>query len=287
MSIPLRMACRWLGPLTPHLLARVAAAQFHDTGSRRDAAVEPPPLGARRLPIRGGTALPQAWMWPQQGPAALLVPGWGAGAGSLLGLVRPLRQLGLKVASFDAPTGAGWPARGSTMSDFSAAVAALLASLGDTAALVAHSVGCLAALAALQNQAELTHRIRCLVLLAPAASLADLLERWVSGAAAPPQGRLMQEIRRRLQRGNGQPVEHWDLTSLARGLALPVLVVHDPADAVVPYLHAQHATDAFTRATLLPAPGLGHAGLLHAPLVAREVAGFIAAHAVAVRTPQP
>lgn len=270
----LRLACRWFGGMAPRLLGRWAAAQFDATRPTRDRPRDIPPLGAQRFALDGAGGVTHGWLWPQDGPAALLVHGWGTDSRSMLGLVRPLQQLGLKVAVFDAPAHGVWPGRTTTMTDFTATTAAALRALGDVAVVAAHSAGAIAAIAALADQCAVRRQLHALVLLAPACSLPLLLEQWAAAGHALPRP-VVEAVYSELQRRNGVPVSHWDAASLGRGLSTPALVLHDPCDPVVPYLHAARLVDHLPMARLSMMPAAGHAGVLHSSDTRRQVASFV------------
>jgi pimeloyl-ACP methyl ester carboxylesterase len=67
------------------------------------------------------------------------------------------------------------------------------------------------------------------------------------------------------------------LTTGAVGpLALPLLVIHDRHDTVVPWENGQSVVAAWGNATLVTTEGLGHSGSLQHPDVIARIAGFLA-----------
>ena len=133
----------------PWLAARWATDAFSDTRMLGLFPDDVPPLGARRFDVAGDRRVRSGYLWgAESGPTALLVHGWGADSSSMQGLVAPLRPLGYRVAAFDAPGHGISPGSQATMTEFTRAVGAVLDALGGADLVVAHSLGCIAAVGA-------------------------------------------------------------------------------------------------------------------------------------------
>lgn len=277
LPLPVRRAGHAaLGRMVPGLAGRVATSTFSSTralGPRPDDVL---PLGARRFGVDGAPGIRGGFLWGDEGPGALLVHGWGADSSSMQGLVAPLRALGYRVAAFDAPGHGISPGTQATMTQFTRATVAVLDALRDVRVIVAHSLGSIAAVGALAQRQELP--VQCLVLIAPTCTLTGVLERW-SRSELRLRRPIVERIYRELHRRNGVPVSHWDVIGLGADLRLPVMVIHDPQDAVVPSAEAQAVAAGLRDACLAAAPGHGHLGILMAPAVKDLVAGFAASHA--------
>jgi pimeloyl-ACP methyl ester carboxylesterase len=261
--------------LAPGFGGRWATDVFSDTrafGGRPDDVL---PLGAREFAVAGNPDVRGGYLWGDgDAPVALLVHGWGADSSSMHSLVPPLRELGLAVAAFDAPAHGVNPGRTATMTQYTAAVAAVLRTLGEVRVIVAHSLG---SIAAVSGVALAGADIDCLALLAPTCTLSGVLERWAPAdmlATRPVVARVYQVLHER----NGVPVSHWDVRARGAGIGCPVLAVHDPGDRVVPYGDAEDIAAALPDVRLVPAPGRGHMGILLAAEVKAEVAAFVGEH---------
>lgn len=233
------------------------------------------PLGARPFAVRGDPAVRGGYLWGTgDGPVALLVHGWGADSSSMHPLVPGLRGLGFTVAAFDAPAHGVHPGDRATMTQYAAAVAAVLRSLGTVRVVVAHSLG---SIAAVSGAAATGTELACLAVLAPTCTLSGVLERW-----APADLRVtrpvVERVYRELHARNGVPVSHWDVRSRGAGVGCPVLAVHDPRDPVVPYADAEAIAAALPDVRLVPVPGRGHLGVLLAPEARAAVTAFVAEH---------
>lgn len=278
MPLPVRrLGHAALGRIAPEIAGRIATSTFSSTralGSQPDDVL---PLGARRFSVSGDPDVRGGYLWGgQDGPAALLVHGWGTDSSSMHGLVAPLRASGYRVAAFDAPRHGVSPGTRATMGQFVRATGAVLDALGDVRVIVAHSLGSIAAVGALAQRQE--PPVDCLVLVAPAGSVAGVLERW-SRNELRLRRPIVERIYQELHRHNGVPVSHWDIVGLGAGLRCPVMVIHDPHDDVVPFTEAKTLAAGLPDARLTAMAGHGHLGILMAPAVKDLIAGFIASHA--------
>lgn len=257
------------GALAPGLTGRLATNAFAVT---RPLGVRPddlPPLGATRFRI-DSPDVHTGYLWGAGSGTALLVHGWGVDSSSMHGLVAPLRSAGLRVAAYDAPGHGVSPGAVATIRQFTESVTAVLDTLGDVRVVVAHSLGSIATVAAVARRADRT--LDGIVLLAPACTLAGALDRWAAGRLP---ARVATRVAAELGRLNGVPVGHWDLRTVGRELDVPVLVVHDPADDLVPFAEARAAAGALPRARLATVHGPGHAGVLTAAAVKQLISTFL------------
>ncbi|WP_217998517.1 alpha/beta fold hydrolase [Actinomadura rubrobrunea] len=282
MRIPLpvrRLGYAVLGALAPGAAGRRATDVFSDTralGVRPDDVV---PLGARRFPVDGDPDVRGGYLWGDTGPVVLLVHGWGIDSGSMHPLVAPLRALGYRVAAFDAPGHGVNPGAQATMTQFTRATGAVLDALedhGGVRAVVAHSLGAIAATGAVAERGGAD--VACLAMIAPACTLTGVLERW-SRSELRLRRPLVERIYAELWKRNGVPVAHWDVVGLGRDLRLPVLAMHDPDDDVVPFAETQRVVTGLRDVRLEPVAGTGHYGILMAPAVRELVCDFIVRHA--------
>jgi pimeloyl-ACP methyl ester carboxylesterase len=260
-----------LGRLAPGYAGRLAADVFSDTRAAGTRPADTVPLGARRFDVPGDPDVRGGYLWGTEGPVALLVHGWGTDSSSMTYLVRPLRELGYRVAAFDAPGHGCWAGTRATMTQFTRATGAVLDALGDVRVIVAHSLGSIAAAGALAARPAV--RPDSLVLIAPANTLSGVLDRWVESELRlrrPIVNRIYAELHRR----NGVPLSHWDVVGLGGTLHCPVLVIHDPDDPVVPFREAQVVVAGLRNGRLSVMPGLGHYAILMSPAVRDQVAAF-------------
>lgn len=234
------------------------------------------PLGARRFSIEGVAGVPHGYQWGNSGQTVLLVHGWGADSRSLYAFTRALQRQGFQVATFDAPAHGIAPGSLSTMTEFKDAVKAAIVALDNVVAIVAHSLGGIAAAGALAELAD-RHRVKALCLLGAPANLPVVIERWAKGYLRLKPS-VVQAMHRELWKRNGVPVQHWDIPALSSAQHLPTLVLHDLEDPVVPFCEAQQLAVRMPWAKLQPVSGLGHVRILSDAKVLEQVGQFLADH---------
>ena len=66
-----------------------------------------------------------------------------------------------------------------------------------------------------------------------------------------------------------------ELHAVQSGLRHPALLLHDPADPVVPYGDSAALAAAWPQAALLPLPDAGHTAILEDPRLLAAIAGFL------------
>lgn len=277
-------ASRWLLSAmerpAPALAGRWAANMFMATRRGQSESAAGVPLGASAMRVGNGAGIGDAYVWGRRGPIVFLVHGWGAHGGAMCSLVRPLRAHGYRVVAFDGPAHGANRGRQTTMTRFVARVREVL-DLFDPAAevraVVGHSLGGLATVAALQTVRRPPER---LVLISTPSSLNEALRSFVSSFRLSRE--VERRIRRELSKSHGVPIEHWDVRTLASRDRFPALVVHDRDDPFVPFEEAHIVTNALGgRAHMELTTGLGHARILADGRITSLVAGFVANVAVA------
>ena len=210
------------------------------------------------------------------GPAVYLMHGWAGNAGQLRAFIEPLTGLGFRVVAFDAPSHGrsgpgGFGARSSSITEFAAALTAVVAAHGPAHAIIAHSMGGAATAVALCDG---LHAER-IVLVAPMASPESYARQLGAalGFGAATHRRLIARIERRV----GAPMHHFNVPELGRAVAMPpTLVVHDRTDTFAPVSDGAAIAAAWPSARLHVTDGLGHGRLLRDSGVVAEIVGFVA-----------
>ena len=233
------------------------------------------PLGASVIPLSGRSGVNQAFVWSKSGPLVFLVHGWGGDSGAMCTLACALRERGLRPVAFDAPGHGAASGHHTTMTQFVAAVREVLNTVEPTAdvhAVVGHSLGGLAAIAALSSSMRLPNRV---VLLSTPSCVHLVLHQFMSLWRLPTkiEAGMLNELRRR----HGVPMQHWDLRTLGPRDQFEVLVLHDRDDTYVPWQQARIVADALGPKTkTVVTEGLGHARILVDPAVVSLVGDFVA-----------
>jgi pimeloyl-ACP methyl ester carboxylesterase len=247
---------------------RAARLFFRPRGSR----VARPPrvegLGAAPFDVRhdGGTLA--AWSFGQ-GPAVLLVHGWEGHAGQLAAFVAPLVASGHRVVAFDLPAHGGSSGEETDLFRAAAAVRAVAASVGGARAVIGHSFG--GAATAIAIGAGLAAERAVLLASSSEGTLfarraAQLLG--LSGARAT--GMLME-----IGAIAGRPLDQARVALHVAAAHAPALLLHDPADAEVPFHQAEEIAAAWPGARLEAVTGVGHRRILRSPEVVRRAVEFV------------
>lgn len=258
----------------PTLAGRIAADAFGRSRPKGSRAIFRMPLGAQSYPIHDNSDIQRGYLWKNHGPTVLLVHGWGSDSSSMFGFVKPLLAMGYQVASFDAPAHGESCGNKTTMTRFVKAVSAAMQSLGNVQIIIAHSLGSIASVAAV-TETKLAASIQCMVLLAAPVSLTTVLERWSKNPRQRLPPTTVKKIYQRLHVQNGVPVSHWDIGVLGAELDVPMMILHDTHDPVVPFSEAEKLQRSLKNARLEQTTGLGHSRILSTTSVKELITQFI------------
>lgn len=265
----------WLGAglrlahaLRPALGTRLAARLFFTPlpgkrVARRLAA--PPGWQIERWPFERASLTVYRRAGPGAGRRVLLLHGWGGHALQLLPLAETLRADGFDPVLLDFPAHGRSDGGRSTLPQFLRALEYAVARLGPIDAVVAHSLGALAAAAALQRGLAW----RRLVLLAPSPPPRQVLGWFARGLGLDPARR--ERMQAHIEASEGLLLDRFEPEQLGPALQLPTLIVHDRADRVAPFDASRRLAALGAGVRLWPTEGLGHRRLLGDAEVAAAV----------------
>ena len=205
-----------------------------------------------------------------EGPAVLLVHGWGERASAMGAFIRPLTERGFRVIGVDLPGHGRSPAGQTNALVIAAALHDVAARYGPLHTVIAHSMGAHATALALRDGMA-AERV---VMLAPSVRLDHALEKFSHMFAVPPKA--TTGLRRTIERRFGRSV--WDefaAERLVASLRMPALVVHDIEDPQVDHSDAEMLVDAWPGARLHETKGLGHLRIVRDSKVIDEVMDFV------------
>jgi pimeloyl-ACP methyl ester carboxylesterase len=195
-----------------------------------------------------------------EGPAVMLLHGWGGSANDMIPLANAFARSGHRAIVFDMPGHGRSPRRESSLVEFLRAIDAVSSALGSPEILVGHSFGGAAAVLAIT---ELGLPVRGAVLFSPAPGPAYYVERFSRTIGLPPDR--ARGMMRRLVARIGRSAESLDAIVAARNADVPAVIFHDPADREVPFTFATQMAEAWKGSRLVPAPALGHKRILRDP----------------------
>jgi pimeloyl-ACP methyl ester carboxylesterase len=203
-----------------------------------------------------------------EGPAVLLVHGWGGRGGQLAAFAPPLVAAGCSVVAFDGPGHGESGGRTTNLARLADAIGAVTSRFGGRAA-IGHSFGGASLALALHRGLALD----AAVLIGAPRTPRGFFDPFCAALGLADATR--DGVRRRIERNVGIRMDELDLPRLAPAIAVPALVVHDRGDAEVPFEHGAAIAAAWSGARLLPTDGLGHRRILRHPAVVSEVASFV------------
>jgi len=268
---PLRLGLAVLRTLAPHAAARTAARAFltprrHRAPSALDDAAL---AGAEPLALlHAGTTL-RAWKFGE-GPAVLLVHGWGGRAAQLAPLARAVAEAGCAAVALDAPAHGASGGRIASVRHFADALDAFAHACGARAA-IGHSMGG----AAVAFAAARGLRLDAVAVLGAPRSPELFFDEFSKALRLGPEER--RAVRAEIERQVGIAMHDVDLPALAASGAAPLLVVHDHGDREVPFGDGAALASAWPASQMLATNRLGHRRLLRDPDVLATVVSFVTA----------
>jgi alpha-beta hydrolase superfamily lysophospholipase len=203
-----------------------------------------------------------------EGPLVFLVHGWGGRAAQMGRLGQSVAALGFKVVAVDFPGHGAQKWDRSDIFQMSTALQALRERFGQPDAVIAHSLGSMAAVYAFQD--EMPERF---VLLAPMLDVSEALATFAERARLLPWSAAF--LRRRIRHFCG---DSWAVfaagTDTDFGEA-QVMVVHDPADPDTRFESSAVLAAVRDRTQLVVTKSKGHNGVLADEEVAGEIGRFL------------
>lgn len=262
--------------LSPRLAARVALRLFLTPVRRKlDPADEAQMYLARHHFLRCANGDPiHVYEWGDGARTALILHGWGSHAARFTTMVRALTARGWRVLAPDAPGHGQSPGGTSSLPQFIGALDCVMQALGPVQALVGHSMGSLAiAMRLTDARHPRPASLEAVVLISTPSGAPFLVESFerLFGIAPPTRGHGLRLFEKRF---GGAPEKFIALPPEAR-IDLPVLLVHDDADDVVPREHSSQLLARLGHARLLATQGFGHSGMLRDPAALAAIADFL------------
>lgn len=264
----IRESFRFLSFLPHSLSARWAEFLFLNPPRQARTRKERTILSRGRLcDVRFGNGRLATWRWGE-GPAVLLVHGWGGHAGRLSRFVVPLTEAGFSVIAFDAPSHGVSGGQGCSVSDLIAAVLAVAEDCGNVVGLIGHSLGAAGCVLAMSQGL----RVRAAVLLAPLSDPEKYAGRFASICGMP--GPVRDSMKIRLTARHGVTWENLRL-GVPASSPPPLLIFHDRGDAKVPLRDGRAIAASWPGARLVTTRGLGHHKILRSAEVIGGTVSFL------------
>ncbi len=222
-----------------------------------------------RLPFDAGGLAVTAW---GEGPAVLLMHGWGGARAQMTGFVDPLLKAGYRVVAYDQPAHGESDGTMTNILEIAPTMDLVTAQEGTFEAVIAHSFGTLVTSYSLANRGFPPPSR--LAYLGAFNRLLDSLPRFQALAGLPDP--VMDGLRDMLYINFGKDVLDaiWNELMIQK-IAIPALMFHDTTDNVTPIEDSRAIARAWKSARLIETQGLGHRGALQSTDVHHQVVEFL------------
>lgn len=216
--------------------------------------------------VAGNTIV--CWTWGE-GPAVLLLHGWGSRGSRMAAFVEPLLEAGFRVMTFDAPAHGDSTGKTTTGIYYSRALLNVAEQIDGLQAVVSHSMGGWVTSLALNQGLDLE---RAVFISSPD----DM--KYYSTLFAQQTGfttKVQERAERRLEIETGMDWSQLGADAVYGGHDFPLLVIHDRDDPVSPLQHGENVHHAWKGSELMVTEGLGHRRIVTDPEVISRVVEFL------------
>jgi pimeloyl-ACP methyl ester carboxylesterase len=285
MSVTVPRLISLLGAVAPPVAARIAHRVWSGLGTPapvrdRDRAVHERATRGT-LEVRGERV--ETYTWGAGPEVVLLVHGWRSRASRFSALVSALESPDRTIVAFDAIGNGGSTGTRTTVLDYAEIIRRLGERHGAFELVVGHSIGVLATFLAVREGVI----ARRLVDVAGVADADSIIRTFSAGIGI--RGQAVHGLRRLVETRTFPDVPNpWQYFRTEIDPAhthVPLLVVHDIEDAVVPIADAVAIAELHTGPVeTLITRGLGHARILSDPEVVARIADFAISAAGATRS---
>ena len=224
-----------------------------------------------RIPFVGGELAVTTW---GNGPAVLLMHGWGGARAQMTGFVEPLLTAGYRVAAYDQPAHGESDGKTTNLLEIAPTMDLIAEWEGPFQAIIAHSFGTLITSYALVER-NFPPPAR-LVYFGAFNQLLESLPRFQVQAGVSDE--IMAGFRAMLYENFGQDVlDAITNESLTLRIPIPALMFHDVADNVTPVEDSRAIARVWKQAQFVETEGLGHRGALQSRSIHEQVVKFLKA----------
>ena len=205
----------------------------------------------------------------QSNKKLLLVHGWSGRATQFYALAPALVKAGYKVYTFTAPAHGSSTDKETHMLEFADCITYLSKEYGPFEAVLAHSIGGMATLNAIQQGLE-TKKV---VLLGVPGYIKDVVADFCRRLGL--NQKVENKILKYLNSQYGGDIEAYSTTRLAEKMKIPGLIIHDVDDKDVEIEFARQNHKAWSNSTFIETNGLGHRLILSDANVIKKIKEFL------------
>lgn len=225
-----------------------------------------------RMPFDGGELA--VTIWGNNGPAVLLMHGWGGARAQMTGFVDPLLFAGYRVVAYDQPAHGESDGKMTNLLEIAPSMDLIAGREGPFHAVIAHSFGTLITSYALVHR-NFPPPTR-LVYLGAFNRLLDSLPRFQVQAGLADE--MMDGFRALLYENFERDLlESITNETLTPRIQIPALLFHDAADKVTPVEDSRAIAQVWKQAQFIETDGLDHRGALQSESIHEQVVKFLKA----------
>jgi pimeloyl-ACP methyl ester carboxylesterase len=225
-----------------------------------------------RIPFKDGELA--VTRWGDNGPAVLLMHGWGGGRAQMTGFVAPLLHVGFRVVTYDQPAHGESDGKTTNVLEIAPTMELVMKQEGKFDFIIAHSFGTLITSYALtQLNFPLPSK---LVYFGAFNRLMDALPRFQVQAKLPDE--IIAGLREMIYENFGTGVLDAIVNEkMVTKIKVPALMVHDRSDNVTPVEDSRAIANAWPEAQYVETNGLNHRGALQSKEIHEQVIQFLQA----------
>jgi esterase/lipase len=198
----------------------------------------------------------------------LLIHGWAGRGTQLFAIAELFAQHGFQAISFDAPAHGLSQGKDTDMTQFIQSIHDIDKKHGPFEYAIGHSLGGMALVNAVKNGFNL----KKMATVGCGNSINDICHQFVNRLGMKPK--IGDLLKKKLDKKLGDDAEKLSTYVAARGVNIPVLVIHDSQDEDVPVSAATHIYDNLIDGALFITNGLGHRKILYDKQVLDKLKSF-------------
>jgi len=223
-----------------------------------------------RIPFEGGELAVTSW--GNNGPAVLLMHGWGGARTQMTGFVDPFLFAGYRVVAYDQPAHGESDGKMTNLLEIAPTMDLIAKQEGPFEVIIAHSFGTLITSYALINR-NFPSPSR-LVYFGAFNRLMDALPRFQVIAGLSDE--IMDGLREMINEKFGRDVLDAIVNELlVHRIQIPALMFHDESDNVTPVEDSRAIARAWPGVQYIETNGLGHRGVLQSREIHEQVISFL------------